>query len=177
MAACNCCWKSSSDEEMFDTVADCFDDDMNADVAEFVGGLKAAESPDGLKAAESADGMKAAESADGMKAAESADGLKAAESADGMKDAESADGMKDAESADGLKAADWAACAEPDVAGKEGEESAVAEGGGAPRPLSQPAAPPLPQVMGMAEMVIELVPLVLPVTVLLFGWFGGAWLE
>ena len=38
------------------------------------------------------------------------------------------------------------------------------------------AAPPLP-LMGMAEMVIELVPLVLPVTVLLFGWFAAAWLE
>ena len=38
------------------------------------------------------------------------------------------------------------------------------------------AAPPL-LLMGMAELVIELVPLVLPVTVLLFGWFAGAWLE
>ena len=85
MAACNCCWKSSSDEEMFDTVADCYDDDMNADVVEFVGGLKAAKSPDGLKAAESADGLKAPDSADSLKAAESLDGLKAAESADGLK--------------------------------------------------------------------------------------------
>ena len=97
----------------------------------------------------------------------------------------SADGLKAvdlAESADGLKAADLAESADvevPDVAGEEEEESAAAEGGGAPHPLSQPAAPPLPQreVMVMAELVIELVPLVLPVTVLLFGWFAGAWLE
>ena len=78
------------------------------------------------------------------------------------------------ESADGLKAADCPELDEADVAGEE--ESAAAEGGGAPHPLSQPAAPPLP-LMGMAEMVIELMPLAVPVTVLLFGWFGGAWLE
>ena len=97
----------------------------------------------------------------------------------------SADGLKAAdlaESADGLKAADLAESADvevPDVAGEEEEESAAAEGGGAPHPLSQPAAPPLPQreVMVMAELVIELVPVVLPVAVLLFGWFAGAWLE
>ena len=85
----------------------------------------------------------------------------------------------DLDDADGWKAADWTDCAElddEDVAGEE-EESAAAGGGVAPHPLGQPAAPPLSQVMGMAEMVIELVPLVVPVTVLLFGWFGGAWLE
>ena len=83
-------------------------------------------------------------------------------------------------SADGLKAADLAESADvevPDVAGEEEEESAAAGGGVAPHPLGQPAAPPHPQVMGMAELVIELVPLVVPVTVLLVGWFGGAWLE
>ena len=136
-------------EERFDTVADCCADEMDAD-----GFVVAANG--------SADGLKAVD------LAESADGLKAVDLA---------------ESADGLKAAD---CAQPDdeddeladdVAGDE--ESAAAEGCWSPHPLSQPAAPPLPQreVMGMAEMVIELVPLVLPVTVLLFGWFAGAWLE
>ena len=159
-------------EERFDTVADCCADEMDADG--FV--VAANGSADGLIAAD------LAESADGLKAvdlAESADGLKAVDLA------ESADGLKAvdlAESADGLKAADLAESADvevPDVAGEEEEESAAAEGGGAPHPLSQPAAPPLPQreVMVMAELVIELVPLVLPVTVLLFGWFGGAWLE
>ena len=80
--------------------------------------------------------------------------------------------------ADGLKTVDWSDCPEVDVADEnvEEEEPAAAEGGGAPHPLSQPAAPPLP-LMGVAELFIELVPLVLPVTVLLFGWFGGAWLE
>ena len=144
-------------EERFDTVADCCADEMDADG--FV--VAANGSADGLKAVD------LAESADGLKAvdlAESADGLKAVDLA---------------ESADGLKAADLAESADvevPDVAGEE-EESAAAGGGVAPHPLGQPAAPPLPQVMGMAEMVIDSVPLVLPVTVLLFGWFGGAWLE
>ena len=80
--------------------------------------------------------------------------------------------------ADGLKTVDWSDCPEVDVADEdvEEEEPAAAEGGGAPHPLSQPAAPPLP-LMGVAEMVIELMPLAVPVTVLLFGWFGGAWLE
>ena len=80
--------------------------------------------------------------------------------------------------ADGLKTVDWSDCPELDNADEvvEEKEPAAAESGGAPHPLSQPAGPPLP-LMGVAELVIELVPLVLPVTVLLFGWFGGAWLE
>ena len=108
--------------------------------------------------------------ADDVKAAdltESADGLKAVDWADCPE-------LDVDDESDGLKAADCPELDEADVAGEE--ESAAAEGGGAPHPLSQPAAPPLP-LMGVAELFIELVPLVLPVTVLLFGWFGGAWLE
>ena len=101
---------------------------------------------------------------------ESADGLKAVDWAD------CAELDVDDES-DGLKAADWADCPELDEADVVGEEeSAAAEGGGAPHPPSQLAAPPL-LLMGVAELVIELRPLVVSVTVLLFGWFGGAWLE
>ena len=76
-----------SKEERFDAVADCCDDNINAEVSDgFIVSAKGSESADGLEAAESAHGLKAAKSAYGLKAAEFADGLKADESvaADGL---------------------------------------------------------------------------------------------